>query len=160
MPRLAILNGPNLNLLGEREPAIYGRQTLADIEAMCRDAAPGADLAFVQTNSEGGLIDAVQAARHGDGIVINPGGYTHTSVALRDALAACSCPLIEVHLSNPHAREAFRHTSLVSPVVSGVIAGLGAEGYRLAVAALLRRAHDAAEDKTGGTQPPETRADG
>ena len=151
MPRLAILNGPNLNLLGEREPAVYGRLTLADIEAMCREAAKGAEMTFAQTNSEGGLIDAVQAARHGDGIVINPGGYTHTSVALRDALAACACPVIEVHLSNPHAREAFRHTSLVSPVVSGVIAGLGAEGYRLAVAALLRRADDVGDATAGNT---------
>ena len=141
MPRYAVLSGPNLNLLGEREPEVYGTQTLADIEAACREIADGAgaDLAFAQTNSEGGLIDLVQAERASDGIVINPGGYTHTSVALRDALAACSAPVIEVHLSNPHAREAFRHTSLVSPVVSGVIAGLGAQGYTLALAALMRR---------------------
>ena len=141
MPRYAVLSGPNLNLLGEREPDIYGRETLADIEAACRaltDAA-GADLVFAQTNGEGALIDLVQDARACDGIVINPGGYTHTSVALRDALAACSAPVIEVHLSNPHAREAFRHVSLVSPVVSGVIAGLGARGYTLALTALMRR---------------------
>lgn len=143
MPRYTVLSGPNLNLLGEREPEIYGHDTLADIEAACRkltDAA-GAALTFAQTNGEGSLIDLVQEARACDGIVINPGGYTHTSVALRDALAACSAPVIEVHLSNPHAREAFRHTSLVSPVVSGVVAGLGAHGYTLALAALMRRDH-------------------
>ena len=142
MPRYAVLSGPNLNLLGEREPEVYGRETLADVEAACRKLteAAGAELTFAQTNSEGGLIDLVQAARHGDGIVLNPGGYTHTSVALRDAVAACAAPVIEVHLSNPAAREGFRHVSLVSPVVSGVIAGLGARGYTLALTALMRRA--------------------
>ena len=137
--RIAVLNGPNLNLLGEREPEIYGRTTLADIEQACRKVAEaaGATLTFGQYNGEGALIDAVQAARGGDGVVINPGGYTHTSVALRDALAACSCRVIEVHLSNPHAREDFRHRSLTAPVVSGVIAGLGADGYTMAVTALL-----------------------
>ena len=142
MPRIAVLNGPNLNLLGEREPAVYGTATLADIEAACRNAVGDAELTFFQSNAEGALIDAVQAARHGGGIVLNPGGYTHTSVALRDAVAACACPVIEVHLSNPHARELFRHTSLVSPVVSGVIAGLGAAGYTLAIAALLGRSQE------------------
>ena len=142
MVRISVLNGPNLNLLGEREPDIYGSATLADIEAACRKAADGAQIDFLQTNSEGALIDAVQAARRGGGIVLNPGGYTHTSVALRDAVAACACPVIEVHLSNPHAREPFRHTSLVSPVVSGVIAGLGAAGYTLAIAALLGRSQE------------------
>ena len=137
----AVLSGPNLNLLGEREPEIYGRDTLADIEAACREMTDeaGAALTFAQTNGEGTLIDLVQDARASDGIVINPGGYTHTSVALRDALAACTAPVIEVHLSNPHAREAFRHASLISPVVSGVIAGLGARGYTLALTALLGR---------------------
>ena len=142
MVRISVLNGPNLNLLGEREPDIYGSATLADIEAACRKAAGKAEIDFLQTNSEGALIDAVQAARRGGGIVLNPGGYTHTSVALRDAVAACACPVIEVHLSNPHAREPFRHTSLVSPVVSGVIAGLGAAGYTLAIAALLGRSQE------------------
>ena len=140
--RLAVLNGPNLNLLGEREPTIYGSATLADIESLCREAARGHDLTFMQTNAEGALIDAVQAARYGDGIVINPGGYTHTSVALRDAVAACACPVVEVHLSNPHAREAFRHVSLLSGVVTGVIAGLGGHGYTLAITALLRRSQE------------------
>ena len=141
MRRYAVLNGPNLNLLGEREPDVYGQDTLADIEAACRKLtdATGAELAFEQTNGEGALIDLVQAARASDGIVLNPGGYTHTSVALRDAVAACTAPVIEVHLSNPAAREAFRHTSLVSPVVSGVIAGLGAQGYTLALSALIDR---------------------
>ena len=139
MRRYAVLSGPNLNLLGEREPEVYGTQTLADIEAACRDLVGDAALTFAQTNSEGGLIDHVQATRDCDGIVINPGGYTHTSVALRDALAACAAPVIEVHLSNPAAREAFRHHSLISGVVLGTIAGLGARGYTLALAALMER---------------------
>lgn len=141
MRRYAVLSGPNLNLLGEREPEVYGRETLADIEAACRKLTEeaGAELTFEQTNAEGVLIDLVQAARSCDGIVLNPGGYTHTSVALRDAVAACSAPVIEVHLSNPAARESFRHVSLVSGVVSGVIAGLGARGYTLALTALIDR---------------------
>ena len=136
---VSVLNGPNLNLLGEREPEIYGRTTLAEVEDACREAceARGVALTFAQTNSEGGLIDLVQAARRGDGIVVNPGGYTHTSVALRDALAACACPVIELHLSNPAAREAFRHVSLTAPVVTGIVAGFGADGYRLALSALF-----------------------
>ncbi|WP_031551046.1 type II 3-dehydroquinate dehydratase [Parvularcula oceani] len=137
--RVAILNGPNLNLLGEREPEVYGRTTLAQIESACRALADreGLDLTFAQTNSEGGLIDLVQDARAADGIVINPAGYTHTSVALRDALAACSCPVIELHLSNPAAREEFRHSSFTAPVVTGIIAGFGADGYTMALRALL-----------------------
>jgi 3-dehydroquinate dehydratase-2 len=140
-PSLAVLNGPNLNLLGEREPEIYGSTTLAAIEAACRKLAEeaGYALTFAQTNSEGVLIDLVQAARKSAGIILNPGGYTHTSVALRDAVAACSCPVIEVHLSNPAAREAFRHHSMTAPVVSGVVAGLGADGYTLALTALIGR---------------------
>jgi 3-dehydroquinate dehydratase-2 len=144
--RLAVLNGPNLNLLGEREPEVYGRTTLAEVEAACREAAGEAELTFAQTNSEGGLIDLVQAARGGDGIVINPGGYTHTSVALRDALAACACPVIEVHLSNIAAREPFRHRSLSAPVVNGIVAGLGAHGYTLAIEALIRLSKARRED--------------
>ena len=141
MRSFAVLSGPNLNLLGEREPEVYGRETLGDIEAACRALTDsvGATLTFAQTNGEGALIDLVQAARDGDGIVLNPGGYTHTSVALRDAVAACAAPVVEVHLSNPAAREAFRHQSHVSAVVSGVIAGLGARGYTLALTALIER---------------------
>ncbi|MBB4659858.1 type II 3-dehydroquinate dehydratase [Parvularcula dongshanensis] len=136
---VAVLNGPNLNLLGEREPDIYGRTTLGEIESACKKAcdAKGIDLTFAQTNGEGALIDLVQAARAGDGIVINPGGYTHTSVALRDALSACPCPVIELHLSNPAAREDFRHRSLTAPVVTGIVAGFGADGYTLALNALF-----------------------
>jgi 3-dehydroquinate dehydratase II len=139
-----VLNGPNLNLLGSREPETYGRTTLADIEAACRERAGalGFDLSFHQTNAEGTLIDQIQAAREtAAGIVINPAGYTHTSIAIRDALAACACPVIEVHLSNVHAREPFRHRSYVSGVASAVIAGCGAQGYDFAIerlAALLR----------------------
>jgi 3-dehydroquinate dehydratase II len=139
-----VLNGPNLNLLGSREPETYGRTTLADIEAACRDRAGalGFDLSFHQTNAEGTLIDQIQAAREtAAGIVINPAGYTHTSIAIRDALAACACPVIEVHLSNVHAREPFRHRSYVSGVAAAVIACCGAQGYDFAIerlAALLR----------------------
>jgi 3-dehydroquinate dehydratase-2 len=141
--RVLLINGPNLNLLGTREPALYGHTTLADVEA--RAIALGADLGLevecVQSNSEGALVDAVQsAAGRAAAIVINPAAYTHTSIALRDALAAVGLPAVEVHLSNIHAREEFRHASITAPSCRGVIAGLGAEGYQLAlraVAALL-----------------------
>jgi 3-dehydroquinate dehydratase-2 len=131
-----VLNGPNLNLLGLREPHIYGHETLKDVEADCRREAEalGLELRFHQSNAEHALIDWIHEAREAaGGIVINPGGYTHTSVAIRDALAACDCPKIELHISNVHAREAFRHHSYVSPVVSGVIAGFGTQGYVLAL---------------------------
>ncbi|MEM6678239.1 MAG: type II 3-dehydroquinate dehydratase [Pseudomonadota bacterium] len=130
-----VLNGPNLNLLGTREPEIYGHETLADVEALCRQVAGdlGHEVVFRQTNAEGELIGWVQEARQAIGIVINPAGYTHTSVALRDAIAACDCPVIEVHLSNVHAREPFRAHSYVSPVASGVVAGFGVEGYAVAI---------------------------
>lgn len=134
-----ILNGPNLNLLGQREPEIYGRETLADIEAASRVYAEklGYTLEFRQTNSEGQLIDWVHEARaKGAGLVINPGGYTHTSVALLDALLATPIPKIELHLSNIHTREAFRHKSITAAGVDGVIAGFGASGYRFALEAL------------------------
>ena len=136
-PVCHILNGPNLNLLGTREPEIYGTETLADIEAACRAAADamGWTIQFAQTNAEGGLVDLVQAAREATALIINPAAYTHTSIALRDALAAVSIPKIEVHLSNVHAREAFRRTSHVSPVVDGVICGFGSTGYLLALQA-------------------------
>lgn len=131
-----VLNGPNLNLLGKREPAIYGRDTLEDVEALCRSTATPLGLAirFHQTNREYELIDWIHEAREaGVGIVINPAAFTHTSVAIHDALAACDAPVIEVHISNIHKREAFRHHSYVSSVASGVIAGCGIQGYALAL---------------------------
>jgi 3-dehydroquinate dehydratase II len=140
-PIVWVLNGPNLNLLGTREPSVYGRQTLADIEAACqkRAAALGLAVDFRQSNSEATLIDWVQAARNtAAGIVINAAGYTHTSVALMDALSAAELPVIEVHLSNIHRREEFRHHSYISPVARGVIVGLGGHGYELALEALAR----------------------
>lgn len=135
MERIAVLNGPNLNLLGSREPEVYGTQTLADIEALCRETgqAAGVEIEFMQSNHEGELIDAIHAARDAKGIVINAGAYTHTSVALRDALSGVPAPAVEVHLSNTHAREEFRHHSFLSPVVRAVILGAGAQGYRFAI---------------------------
>ena len=139
MPRcIHVLNGPNLNRLGKREPEIYGRTTLAEVEAMCRAEAAEDEVVFRQTNHEGVLVDWIQEARtEAQALVINPAAYGHTSVALHDALKALSIPVIELHLSNPAAREAFRHHSLVSPLATGVIAGLGAQGYALAVQAAL-----------------------
>lgn len=136
--KIDILNGPSLNLLGTREPEVYGTQTLADIEAACRThAGEGLALRIAQTNSEGALVDLIQrAGAEADGLIINPAAYTHTSIALHDALKALTIPSIEVHLSNPKAREAFRHHSYVSAVVTGVIMGLGAQGYLLAIDAL------------------------
>ncbi|MCE9520830.1 MAG: type II 3-dehydroquinate dehydratase [Alphaproteobacteria bacterium] len=136
---LFVLNGPNLNLLGSREPEIYGHTTLADIEAEARKCAGahGLGIEFRQSNHEGELVDWLQEARvSASGVVLNAGAYTHTSVALHDALKAVELPVIEVHISNPYKREPFRHTSFVSPVVTGVICGLGAQGYSLAIEAL------------------------
>lgn len=133
---IVILNGPNLNLLGTREPHIYGHETLADVEARCRGVAAelGLAITFRQSNAEHQLIDLIHEAREGaDGIVINPGAFTHTSIAIMDALGACTCPIVEVHLSNVHRRESFRHHSYVSLVATGVIAGLGPHGYVLAL---------------------------
>jgi 3-dehydroquinate dehydratase-2 len=140
MPALLLLNGPNLNLLGSREPHHYGNTTLAELEMRVRDraAAAGFDLLAAQSNHEGVLIDAIQAAPTNgvSGIIINPGGYTHHGVAIRDALIAAGLPFIEVHLSNTYARESFRHTSVTADIAAGVIIGLGALGYELAVEAL------------------------
>jgi len=135
--KLLVLNGPNLNLLGTREPEVYGRTTLADIEAaLTREAAAqGATVDCFQSNHEGALIDRIHAARsEGVGfILINPGGLTHTSVALRDALAGVALPFVEVHLSNVHAREPFRHHSYLSPIAVAVVCGFGASGYSMAL---------------------------
>ena len=141
MTSIHILNGPNLNLLGQRQPEIYGRETLDDIRAAC--TALGAELGlaidFFQSNHEGALVDRIQAARGvAAGIVINPAAYTHTSVAILDALNAFDGPVIEVHLSNVHRREAFRHHSYVSQRADGVIAGLGSDGYLAALRRLAR----------------------
>jgi 3-dehydroquinate dehydratase-2 len=141
--RVLVLHGPNLNLLGLREPDVYGDESLADINASLdgQARAASAELIVFQSNHEGDLIDRVQAARSEgvDFIVINPGGYTHTSVALRDALAAVAIPFVEVHLSNIHAREPFRRHSYFSDIAAGVICGLGSDGYRLALDFALNR---------------------
>lgn len=135
-----VLNGPNLNLLGVREPEIYGRDTLSDIESHCRELlqAEGYGLVFRQSNHEGELVDWIQEAReNAAALIINPAAYTHTSVALLDALKALSIPVIECHLSNPHKRESFRHHSYVSLAATGVVAGFGAGSYELAVRGAL-----------------------
>ena len=139
-----LINGPNLNMLGKREPELYGSTTLVEIEQRLSEvgssAQPSIAIETIQSNYEGALIDAIQTTgRASDGIIINPGAFTHYSIALRDALALCSCPIIEVHLTNIHAREEFRHRSVVAPVVIGQIAGLGPDGYRLALDFLIRR---------------------
>ncbi|MCX7218556.1 MAG: type II 3-dehydroquinate dehydratase [Burkholderiales bacterium] len=135
--KLLLLNGPNLNLLGTREPEVYGSSTLADIESAARIQAEtsNASLVTFQSNHEGALIDRIHAARDEqiDAIIINPGGLTHTSVALRDALAGVAIPFIEVHISNVHQRESFRHHSYLSGIAKGVICGLGIDGYRMAI---------------------------
>ena len=143
MAKLLVLHGPNLNLLGTREPAVYGHAALADIDAnlQARAEAAGHALEAFQSNAEHALVDRVQAARS-DGtafILINPAAFTHTSVALRDALAAVAIPYIEIHLSNPHAREPFRHHSYFSDKAVGVVCGFGADSYRYALDAALQR---------------------
>jgi 3-dehydroquinate dehydratase II len=143
--RILILNGPNLNLLGTREPAIYGGRTLAQIEAELSDVARrySADIAFFQSNHEGALIDRIHLART-DGttfLIVNAGAFTHTSIALRDALAAVALPFVEVHLSNVHRREEFRHRSLLADLAVGTIVGLGAAGYRYALEYALSERH-------------------
>ena len=136
MTRVLVLNGPNLNLLGTRQPEIYGRETLADVEADCQKLAAELKLQLecYQSNHEGQLIDWIHQARERAGaIIINPGAFTHTSVAIFDALGACEFPILEVHISNVHRREAFRHHSYVSLVAAGVLAGFGTQGYQLAL---------------------------
>lgn len=147
MPKILILNGPNLNLLGLREPAVYGSTTLADVETMCREAAArhGVEVECLQSNHEGVLLDTLQDAgrrvKAGElvGVVFNPGAYTHTSVALHDAIKGAEVPVVEIHVSNVHAREAFRHHSYVSPAAAGIVVGFGVAGYVLAIEGLLRK---------------------
>lgn len=139
--RILLLNGPNLNLLGTREPEVYGSESLEDVVAALRSYAGERDveLRAVQSNSEGALIDALHEARtSAAGVIFNPGGYTHTSVALRDAISAIELPVIETHLSNVHARERFRHRSMLAPVCLGVVSGFGRDSYFVALDALIR----------------------
>ncbi len=135
--RILVLNGPNLNLLGQREPSVYGATTLAEIEASCiaHGKTLGLDVSCAQSNHEGALVDALHGT-DARGVVLNAGAYTHTSIALRDAIAAIAQPVVELHLSNTHAREPFRHVSMIAPVCAGVIQGFGAAGYPLAITAL------------------------
>ena len=149
---LFVLNGPNLNLLGMREPAIYGRATLDDVQRICRQAAErrGFVLHFRQSNHEGEMVDSVHeaATKKAAGLIINAGAYTHTSIALRDAVAAVDLPVVEVHVSNIFAREDFRHTSHIAPVAKATLCGFGIDGYALAIEglAMLRRAQADAKE--------------
>lgn len=139
--KILVINGPNLNLLGKREPEIYGAETLDGVNCSLQDAALAinAALEFFQSNSEGELVDAIQgAAGVFDGIIINPAAYTHTSIAIRDAIAAVALPTVEVHLSNIYSREEFRHNSFIAPVAIGQISGFGSAGYKLALEGLVR----------------------
>jgi 3-dehydroquinate dehydratase-2 len=138
MKKIQIINGPNLNLLGKREPTVYGSASFDDYLEALRKRYADCELLYFQSNSEGGLIDCIhQAGFATDGIILNAGGYTHTSVAIRDAIKAVEAPVVEVHISNVHAREEFRHKSLLSAVCKGVIAGFGLDSYRLALEALM-----------------------
>lgn len=141
MIKIAVINGPNLNLLGVREPSVYGTTTLSMIEDRLQEAAraQGAELDFFQSNHEGAIIDRIQAAiGKEDGILINPGAFTHYSYAIRDAIQAVNLPTVEVHMSNIHAREPFRHTSVIAPAAAGQIVGFGEASYELGLAALIR----------------------
>ncbi|MFI4932508.1 MAG: type II 3-dehydroquinate dehydratase [Burkholderiales bacterium] len=152
MNKILVLNGPNLNLLGTREPALYGSATLADVESLCRDTAARLNVAVDcrQSNHEGQLVDWVHEAgaahRAGQllGVVFNAGAYTHTSVALHDAIKGTGVPVVELHISNVHAREAFRHHSFLSSVAAGIVVGFGVDGYALAIEGLVRRTTNAA----------------
>jgi 3-dehydroquinate dehydratase II len=137
--KILVINGPNLNLLGKREPEIYGTTTLSDIESRLKKRFPNVQFEFYQSNHEGALIDQIQKAIDGtfDGVVINPGAYSHYSYAIRDAIAALKTPVVEVHISNIHAREEFRRHSVITPVCKGVVAGFGDMGYELAVKFLV-----------------------
>ena len=151
--RILIINGPNINMLGIREPDIYGRTTYTDLCAMIRDhaAKAGAEVILYQSNHEGDLVDAIASAKTEGcaGIVINPAAYTHTSVAIRDAIEAVQLPAVEIHLSNIHAREGFRHESVTAPVCIGQIAGLGADGYEWAFRALVRHIQKQQQEDKG-----------
>jgi len=151
--KIAVLNGPNLQLLGSRKVEVYGRTTLGSIEQRLREVAQelGVEMTFYQSNHEGDLVDAIAAAKTDGcaGIVINPAAYTHTSVAIRDAIEGVQLPAVEIHLSNIHAREGFRHESLTAPVCIGQIAGLGADGYEWAFRALVRHIQKQQQEDKG-----------
>ena len=147
MSTIMVLNGPNLNLLGQREPQTYGHETLADVEEMCQEEAAkhGLNVDFRQSNHEGALVDAIHEAgqliKAGKmlGVVFNPGAYTHTSIALHDAIKGAEVPVVEVHISNVHAREAFRHHSFISPCAVGIVIGMGVQGYILGMQGLIKK---------------------
>ncbi|TXH68430.1 MAG: type II 3-dehydroquinate dehydratase [Thiothrix sp.] len=149
MASILVLNGPNLNLLGQREPEQYGSTTLADVEQLCVETGKrlGFEVNCLQSNHEGVLIDAIHEAGRGVkagsvlGVVMNPGAYTHTSIALFDAIKGAEVPLIEIHISNVHARESFRHHSYISPAAAGIVVGFGVQGYVLAIEGLVRKFH-------------------
>jgi 3-dehydroquinate dehydratase II len=150
MPSVHVLNGPNLNLLGRREPHIYGSLTLGDVERRLRERAEkaGMDMTFRQSNHEGELVGWIQeAGQQGAGILLNAAAYTHTSIALRDAISGAGAPTIEIHLSNVHAREPFRHRSMIAPVCIGVISGFGAMSYILGLDAMMTFLHERAKPK-------------
>ena len=158
MKKILVLNGPNLNLLGQREPGQYGHDTLDDVERMCKQEGEklGVEIDCLQSNHEGQLIDWIhlagreQAAGNLLGVVFNPGAYTHTSIALHDAIKGTSASVIELHISNVHARESFRHRSYISPVARGVMVGFGVQGYLFAIGALVRLAEPATVAKPAG----------